>query len=211
MRAVSIILIAIACACLAGESEAFRGGFRGGFGRGWGFGGWGLGFPIGFGGWGLGGWGLGGWGGFGGRFGGFRRGRDVTEVMPTTCAIISHENVTLHCKSPTTNFTCEALTNLNPTWNMTIHNVTLVPMDNIEFPMDVKILSTKVGDVGLNNYTTTIEGHDILLSIFAHDSTKPEPEEPGFLIKDIPCWKKFTTLVKDTKFEDFLFSIKISP
>jgi len=209
MKTITLIAICavIAGLCLVEESEAWRGGFGGrGFG-GRGFGRWG---------WGWGGFGMPwwGWGGYPGI--GWGRGwigkRDVPATPSTICALnapktndADHNNVTLHCKSPAKEFTCNGLSNLNPAWNIKLNHLALIPVDHTApvADWDVKVLATDAETHALKNFTTVVENHELTISMVANESIMV----PGYLFQDQACWTDFINLVKDTKFDDFEFDL----
>jgi len=207
-----ILLVALLGLSMIGDADALRGGGgrgggfgRGGFGRGFGFGrGWGWG---GWGGFGFPWWAYGGWGGLGFGGLGFRGRRDAaTETPKVICELnsIKDQNATLHCKTSTKTFTCTGLSNLNPAWEIKLKDLALIPVDHtVPFPeWDIKILSMDEKTHQLNNFTTTIEGHELTLSMVADESN----QVPGYLFKE-PCWTDFINAVKDAKFEEFEFNI----
>lgn len=207
MKVITLVAIfaLVAGLCLIEESDAFRGGiggFRGG--RGWGFGRWG----FGWGGFGLPWWA---WGGYpGGMYGRPWIGKRAADVVPETVCVLKStlkmdQNVTLHCKSPVKEFTCNGLSNLNPAWSIKLDHLALIPVDHsVAIPdWDVKVLAMDNETHQLKNYTTIIENHELTISLVANETTMV----PGYLFED-PCWTDFITLVKDTKFENFEFDIQ---
>jgi len=204
------IMAVIAGICLVQESDAFIGGGGarrfGGIGFGGRFGAWGR-WGFGWGGFGLPWWAWGGYPGglWGGRFWGKR---SVADLPSTVCVLTStqkmEQNVTMHCKSPAKEFTCDGLSNLNPTWNIKLNKLALIPVDH-SVPIsewDVKVLAMDENTHQLKNFTTIIEDHELTISLVANETIMV----PGYLFQE-PCWTDFITLVKDTKFDQFEFNI----
>jgi len=197
------VLALIMAASLVEESDAFRGvggRFGGGFGRFGGGWGWGRGW-----GWGGFGWPWWAYGGLGGGWGlGKRDVADINTVCTLTSTIKMDNNVTLHCKSPTKEFTCNGLSNLNPAWKIKLQHLALIPVDHTAAiaDWDVKVLSMDDTTHSLKNFTTMVDEHELTVSLVANETNMV----PGYLFQD-PCWTDFINLVKDTKIDNFEFDM----